>query len=535
MKVRQLNGDGAFALGALSSGVSMVTSYPGSPSSGTVQALIENADSKNVYVEWSSNEKVALEMAIGASVAGRRALVCVKSVGMNAMIDPLMALNLTPVHGGLVILVGDDPGAYGSQNDQDTRLAAPLVEMPLLEPAGPAEAFHMIREAFDVSELYHTAVLLRETRGFTQRWEPVAIGETCCKAKKLGMAGEPLRFVPVPKNAVAKHKQLHRTLESIGEWSDTISFNRAAGCGAKGIVAAGFTYSKLLDVTGQEDPTSYALLKLGSLFPLPDSIIADFLREREELLVLEETEPFVEQQLKARAHDLGCRIKIYGKKSGHLPREGELFRWQISEALSTFLPELTTPVEYCSADEHQERPVKKNYCSGCRYDFVLDALQRAAAGLDHTPVLVGDPGCLVTVAERLTAKYALGSSVAVADGMSKSGIDGRVVALFGDSAFFHTAIPAICNAAHNRSDIVMIVLDNRAALTSGSQPHPGINRDARGNEAPALSIEDLARACGVKTVLSVGPDNLETEMESAFREALSCRELCLVIVRLQSA
>ena len=177
MGLKTLDGDQAMAYGALSSGVKLVASYPGSPSSGTVETIIDLAQKHEIYVEWSGNEKIAMEMGIGASIAGRRALVCVKSVGMNVMIDPLMVLNLTPVNGGLVIILGDDPGAYGSQNDQDTRPLVSMLEIPMLEPAGPAEGFSMIQEAFNISEQYHTALIIRITRSFTQQVESVPVSD----------------------------------------------------------------------------------------------------------------------------------------------------------------------------------------------------------------------------------------------------------------------------------------------------------------------------------------------------------------------
>ncbi len=226
MSLKMLNGDQAMAFGALSSGVKLVTSYPGSPSSGTVETMISLAKKHKIYVEWSSNEKVSLEMGIGASIAGRRVLVCTKSVGMNAMIDPLMALNLTPVHGGLVILLGDDPGAYGSQNDQDSRSLAILLEIPMMEPSSPAEGYAMMREAFNISEEFNTAVIIRETRSFTQQKEFVPVSDEPYREVNLGLAREPFRFVPVPKNAVKKHRDLHRRIEAMSEWADSSPFNR---------------------------------------------------------------------------------------------------------------------------------------------------------------------------------------------------------------------------------------------------------------------------------------------------------------------
>ncbi len=518
------------ALGATASGVSVVTSYPGSPSSGTVDAIIARAEKSKIYVEWSSNEKVALEMGIGASIAGRRALVCTKSVGLNAMVDPLMALNLTPVNGGLVILLGDDPGAYGSQNDQDSRPIVPLLEMPMLEPASPSEGYTMMQEAFALSERFGTAFIVRETRAFTQSVEEVLVSDESYRAAGLSLTREPWRFVPVPLNAVAKHKELHERMDAFEEWAEGSPFNLVMGSGKRGIISAGFAHNKLLDVLGRRVPDEISILKLGVLYPLPQKIIISFLRRSSEVLVIEEIEPFLEFQIKAIAHDAGCATRVLGKQSRHLRREGELFRWEIRRALSQFLPGFTAGREYHEKDEIEERPRRESYCMNCRYDEILDKLEEAASSLGQKPVLVGDPGCLVTVAERLDAKFALGSAIGVADGLSKAGVKERAVAVFGDSSFFHTSLPAVCNAVHNRSDILMIVLDNQATATSGFQPHPGVAKNAMGRYAPALDIERICRACGIERILRSGLDAKDPSLVKAFREALSGRELTLVIV-----
>jgi len=529
-----LNGDEALAYGALTSGVKLVTSYPGSPSSGTVETLIDLAKKYDMYVEWSSNEKVAMEIGIGASIAGRRALVCVKSVGMNAMIDPLMALNLTPVNGGLVILLGDDPGGYGSQNDQDSRPLATLLEMPMMEPATPAEGYAMMQEAFRVSEQYQTTVIIRETRSFSQQEESVPVSDEPYRQANIGIVREPFRFVPVPKNAVEKHRALHNTIEALGDWANSAPYNMATGQGKKGILCAGFAHRKLLDVFGDKEPQEFRLLKLGILYPLPRKIIADFLSSCEEVLVVEEIEPYVESFVKAIAHDIGCTAKIYGKQSKHLGREGELFRWQIQSALTNFLPGFILDRDFSKENEAKEEPRKKDFCGDCQYDLVLDKLEEAAESLGQKPIFVGDPGCLVTVADRLDAKYAIGSAVGVADGLSKVSVDEMAVAIFGDSAFFHTSIPAICNVVHNRSNILMVVLDNKASATSGFQPHPGVARNAMGHEAPALDIAQIAQACGVKNVYTVDPDEIELVLADTFRKALKQKNLALIIVRLSS-
>jgi len=530
-KLQSLNGDQAMAYGALDSGVKLVASYPGSPSSGTVEVLIELAKEHEFYVEWSSNEKVAIEMGIGASIAGRRALVCAKSVGMNLMIDPLMALNLTPLKGGLVILLGDDPGAYGSQNDQDSRPLALMLEIPVMEPASPAEGYAMMREAFESSEEFHTPVIIRETRSYTQQVGAVFISDEPYQESNLGFEREPWRFVPVPKNAVEKHKELHTRLQNLGKWADETPFNQITGTGKRGILAAGFTYQKLMDVVGDQANEDFQILKLGALYPLPENVIAKFLFGCDEILILEENEPFVEMQIKALAHDLDSQTKILGKQSGHVHREGELYRWQIQESLKRFSPGFVPANSYLQENEADEIPKKESYCSEAGYGVILDALEHAAEDLGQKLVLVGDPGCLVTVAERLDAKYAIGSAIGVADGLSKAGIDERPVALFGDSAFFHTSVPAICNAVHNRSDILIVVLDNKSTASTGHQPHPGIRKDAMGYGAPALSIEEISRACGVEHVYSVDFTDLNSKLIDVFRESLSTRGLTMVIVQ----
>jgi indolepyruvate ferredoxin oxidoreductase alpha subunit len=531
MVSRTLNGDQAMAYGALFAGVKFVAGYPGSPSSGTVEALVQLAKEHDMYVEWSTNEKVAVEMAIGASMAGRRALVCVKSVGANVMVDPLMVLNLTPVNGGLVILLGDDPGGYGSQNDQDTRPLASLVETPMMEPAGPAEACAMMREAFQVSERFHTAVIIRETRSFTLQSEPVVIAEGPLGGPGLDLARESWRFVPVPRNAVAKHRDLHERLQALARWADSSPYNRIIGTGAKGIVGVGFAFRKLLDVLGEGPAAGLRLLKLGSLYPLPGDLISRFMAGCDEILVLEENAPYVEIRIKAMAHDLACAAAIFGKQSGHIVLEGELLRRHIREALFRFLPEQGSVEISHTEDEADEMPKRESNCGGCTYGQVLDILEDAAGGLNQRPILVGDPGCLVTIADRLDAKYAMGSAVGVADGIAKAGATERAVALFGDSSFFHTAIPAICNAAWNGSDILMVVLDNGSTAATGFQPNPGTGEDAMGREAAVLKIEEIARACGVKRVYAIGPDDPDAVLRKRFRETLSRRELTLIVVR----
>jgi indolepyruvate ferredoxin oxidoreductase alpha subunit len=525
-----INGEEALALGAVAAGISMATSYPGSPSSGTMQALIELAKEYDFYVEWSANERVALEMGIGASMAGWRSLVCVKSVGMNVMVDTLMCLNLTGVNGGLVILLGDDPGAYGSQNDQDTRMLAPLLELPMLEPASPSQGFEMMKQAFELSERFNLAVILRITRSFSQYQETFKSEIEVVSQASRGYQAELYRFVPYPGNAVEMHANLHQRLAAFETWTNTTHHNEIIGEGPKGIIAAGFAYRKLMDVLGDAIPIGFRILKLGCLNPLPKQVVKDFARGCDEILVLEETDPYVENQLKVALFDLGLSVTVMGKQNRYVNWEGELFRWHIDKVLETFIPDFTPEHQYLAANENTERPIEADHCQYYAYEGILELLLEASHELNQIPIIIADPGCMVKVADQLDAKFAIGSSVSVASGLSKVGYGEKVVAIFGDSAFFHSTIPAICNAANNQSELLMILLDNSGAAATGLQPSMVTGRDARGEPTIKLNIPSIAQACGVEFILSLGEKATNGEIRKTIKEALVFRGLALVII-----
>jgi indolepyruvate ferredoxin oxidoreductase alpha subunit len=289
-----------------------------------------------------------------------------------------------------------------------------------------------------------------------------------------------------------------------------------------------------MDIIGYTPQEDFRLFKLSSLYPLPETTLGHFLRQCEEVLILEEIEPYVETRIKALAYDLGIHPKIYGKRSGHIPGEGELFRWQIQEALMEFLPGFKPDKEYTKEGEFEERPRTKSNCMDQGYGDILDILQAAAEHAGRKIALVGDPGCLVTVAERLDAKYAMGSAVGIADGMSKTEIQERPVAILGDSSFFHTSVPAICNAVYNQSNILIVVLDNKAAVTTGFQPNPGTGKNAMGESVPPLHIEQIAHSCGVKWIKISAPDDSDAKLQEIFQAAFIHNDLAMVIVNTKS-
>lgn len=526
-----LNMHQALADGALDAGVEWVASYPGSPASGTVEELIGRAGDRAPYVEWSVNERVALETAIGVSIGGRRALVCAKSVGVNVMLDPMMCLNLTPVHGGLVILIGDDPGGYGSQNDQDTRLLAPMLEMPLLEPATPGEAYHLMRAAFDWSEDHRMAFLLRVTRSSTQFVGPVERLVARTASQSLGLCTDAGRFVPVPGDVVERHRELHARLARLSEWANGAPGNRVSGSGELGVIGAGAAYRKLLDVIGPEPEHPFRLLKLVTLFPTPESLVCGFGEGCRQILVLEEQEPFLEERIAALYQRLGVGAQVLGRLTGHVPgREGELFRWMIQAALEGFSPGYRPGRSYPRDQEAAEKPHKADHCAGSGYEAIIDCLQRAAAQRGETLLLIADPGCMVGLGDRLTAKYAIGSAVGVAEGLSKAGLEKRPVAVIGDSAFFHSTLAGLCNAARGGGDALIVVLDNQGTRSTGGQPSPAVPRDAFGKRAPGLSIPVIAHACGVPHVHELSAGAGPGALTTGFASALAHEALTLVRV-----
>ena len=534
---RILTGGQALACGAARAGVGCVAGYPGSPSSATMAALIEwrrAGAGAGCHLEWSANERVALEVAIGASLGGLRSLVCTKSVGMNVMVDPLMALNLTPLTAGLVIVLGDDPGAYGSQNDQDTRVLADLLELPMVEPDTPRAGLDLVEEAFAASERYAMPVVVRVTRSFdTCRADAGDLGEAPLdwQVRKGAVAREPLRYVPYPGNAVAKHHDLHRRLQSAAAWVAGESFNRVAPATPRtttaresvaragvrrGIVSAGFCTSKLNDVIGDGTVAGnrgVGRLALGGIHPLPAAPLRDFLAVHDEVLVVEENEPYLEQRIAALAHAERLTVRIRGKLTGDVARGGELYRWQIAAAVARFAPGAVASSRYTEAGEAQERPPRRNRCAGCPFGELIDAVQGWLAGHGRDPWLIADPGCLASEAPRLGAKYAIGSAAAVAHGLLHAGQD--AVALFGDSAFFHAALPALCNAYAQGADLAVIVADNAGAVTTGRQPHPGSGRSAFGSPAPRLDMLALARACGASHAARAGLAELAAALPAA--------------------
>jgi indolepyruvate ferredoxin oxidoreductase alpha subunit len=533
MREQVLSGDQALAHGALQAGISLATSYPGSPSSGVVKELLRLSERNTLIIEWSANEKVAVENAIGAAIAGKRSLVCAKGVGMNVALDPIMVADLIGTHAGMVWLIGDDPGAWGSQNEQDSRYLGAFAEVPMLEPSSPQEGYEMMGYAFDLSEKYRVPVMVREVQTYSSLKGNCQISESPWQPRSLGsQAAE--KWISFPLNVLEHHARLHEKNRKIAREFEGSPFNCVERRGAQGLLAAGLAWHKFKSLDAASART-LSLFKLGTLYPLPETILAEFLAPLSELLVFEETEPFVEEKLKGLAQAQGIPVRVRGKLTGEFPREGEILSYQVFEALGKFLGNLEEEDRKKIRVEKKERPLGKGFCEGCPYTPLFEAIQEVCREASlAAPVITADPGCAVRLNnppfESLNIKYCMGASIALAAGVSKAGTKERVVAACGDSSFYHTGINALIDAAHHRSDILVIILDNGTTALTGLQPHPGIPRDARGRKVPAVELQEVIQAMPIDFFHLIDVFDKE-KSKPILREGLTRRGLRIIIAR----
>lgn len=528
----------ALAQGALDAGVRLVTGYPGSPITPIVNHIMRLTTPDAVQVTWNSNEKVAIEMAFGASVGGTRALLCVKSVGMNIALDPVMAFNMTGCNAGLVLLVGDDPGGWGSQNEQDSRGFARMAELPMLEPTTVAEARTMMTEAFRLSEARSIPVFVHITRALT-------LGEVPASRVRLGKSLPPspgyqrefMRWVVLPVNVVEYRRRLLAKLDGVRAQFERSSFNAVVGDGARGIIAPGFMVQKLLDALGGVVPPTLRVLRLGTLHPLPVARITDFLQSVTSVLVVEEAAPWIEQAVRAIAQQAGLALTIDGRETGIVPRGGELFPAHIAEVLNRWLPDLALPT---GGVRERPRPSREPLCDGCPYIPVFDALLAVMAqhGGQGNFIVTGDPGCMVKAQmppyRLLDVKNSLGASVGMAAGLAVSqqreDTGRHVVALAGDSAFLHSGFGGLVDAVRTGAPLLVLILDNGTTALSGGQPHPGTGVDARRAPTRAVDLATLSRAAGVSFVRVVDVDRGD-DARAMIEAGLQVDGVAVVVVR----
>jgi len=506
-------GDEAIARGAIEAGVDFCASYPGTPATEITESLARVADRFNIYVEWSTNEIVAFEAATAASLAGLRALVAMKQMGVNVCADFLMTVNLAGTNGGLVLVAADDPSAISSSNEQDSRSYARFADLPLLEPADFQEAKDMTKWAFELSEKLGLLCIMRSVTRLSHSRGNVKLGELPEKARTAKFEGVYISGA----FAAAQHAALHQKLEQAREEFESSPFNFYVGPKkAKFVIVTcgtGWLYSReAVAALGLEGKVG--ILKIGTTWPLPEKFIVDHLKNVTEILIVEEVDPFLEQNLKIllaeQARTLGP-IEVYGAKSGHRPACGELNQDRVTAALAGIkgLHPKTRDEKYVEKAKEALAyiPIRMpTFCTGCPHRASLWAIKSALKLDGRDGFVTGDIGCYSIGAGpagyfQLKTIHCMGGGIGLANGfgkLDKFAFNQPVIAVCGDSTFYHAAIPALINARVNNSNVLMVVLDNGGTAMTGFQPHPGSGFDACGRPAPTVEIENICKAIGVE-------------------------------------
>jgi len=509
-----LMGNEAIARGALEAGVKVAAAYPGTPSTDIIENLASVARTMGLYVEWSVNEKVALEVAAAASFSGLRAICAMKQNGMNVASDFLLTLNLVGVKAGLLLVTCDDPAAHSSNNEQDSRLFAKMGDLPLLEPSTFQEAKEMTRWAFTLSEEIGNVVIMRGVTRTSHARGNVTLGELP-RTRQKAYFDKSKQWLPQP--ALQRHRQLHLNLERLEEIFASSPYNQYVGPEHPEVLiitcGTGWLYSQeAVELMGLE--RSVGILKMGTTWPLPSRLIVDHLKKSERILFVEEVDPFLEGNVKEIAADFSMQIgpkTFYGKKSGHVPVFGEMNTDRVIEALAKIFK-----VSYQARDPEYDAwagEVAKmlpnrvlGFCPGCPHRASFWSLKNALQLDNRQGFATYDIGCYALARGPagyylLKAGAAMGTGTGLASGFGKlsaMGFDQPVVATCGDSTFFHAAMPALVNAHYNKSNLVLLILDNSATAMTGFQPHAGVGRNAMGEEVTPVDIEAVCRSFGAK-------------------------------------
>ncbi len=522
-------GNEAISRGVIEAGAQVVAAYPGTPSSEIMETLAGVAKKLDMYVEWSTNEKVAFEVALAASLSGLRAMASMKHVGVNVAHDPLMSASYIGVIGGLVLLSADDPWAWSSQVEQDNRFIAEQGYIPILEPSYAEEAKNMVADAFALSEEFGHLFMVRSVTRIGHARSDVTLGEISREKRKGLFKKDRFRWVQTPTGARKNRPLMIKRFEEIKKRVNTLPYNQLKlVSGAKlGIIASGVPYSyarEAINWLGLDDKVS--VLKIGTPHPLPEELVTKLLSSVSEVLVVEELEPFVETHVKAFAQETSITVKIHGKDL--LPVIGELSTSKVTEAIAK-LTNSKLPVNFREIEKLWEEtapllPLRPPaLCAGCPHRASFYAITIAARkvardyGKDVLPIYPGDIGCYtlgyIPPLEAEDVTICMGASFGLANGFAHA-VDVPIIAHLGDSTFFHAGIPPLIDAVYNKANITMVVLDNGTTAMTGFQPDAGSGKTATGDEAIQLKPEEIAKACGVKFVEVVDPFDLKTTTDT---------------------
>ena len=540
-----LLGNEAIVRGALACGVDFVTGYPGCPSAEIGDEFGRIAKQNGIYAEWAVNEKVALESAIGASFSGLKSLVNMKSFGINVCADSLLPLAYTGTKGAMVIVVADDPNCWSSaQSEQDSRIYSHLSHIPMLEPADPQECYEFTKLAFEISEKFNIPVILRTVTRVNHQRAIVEFDEIASSLRQRQDAvfvKGPHQFSTMPPRTLEMKKELLEKIEKIKSFAEKSKQNKIEGKSNSklGIITSGVSYSHVKEAL-LELNLDLPVLKLGFFYPLPEKKIGKFIKNLKKVMIVEELEPHLENEIIKIAKKENPKIEVFGKNV--LPEIGELNAEKIGLAAAKI-----TGKKYAAKKIKVLDLPKRTarLCEGCPYWFVFPTLKRAAPDA----IFGGDIGCnmIAGLAPHSLHDYlfCMGASLGISHGVSKALQQNpqntqKIISIMGDGTFFHSGMAPLANAVYNKSNLLVVILDNRITAMTGHQPNPGMGKNSMGETTEELKIEDIAKSCGVKNIKVLDQINVkdleDTTKEFLQKEGVSliiCKRICAILERRQ--
>ena len=531
MHKQLLMGNEAIALGAIHAGVGLVSGYPGTPSTEILETVAKYNQDGKIHVQWSVNEKAALEVAAGGAYAGARTFVTMKQVGLNVASDPLMSLAYIGVKGGMVIVSADDPGPISSQTEQDTRTFAAFAKLPVFDPSSPEEAYEMIQEAFEYSERYSTPVLFRPTTRVCHGCANVEVADTWEVKEPEGFIKDTQRWVIFPRTSYLNHLKIEdRNVELSKVFSES-KWNWIEGEKSvkKGIATGGSSYAYAMESI----PEELKVLKVGTPFPFPEELALEFLEGLDEVLVLEELDPVIEKALVYIAGKYHLPVVIKGKLTHDTKNAGENSVESIKADLAKFMPESKELVRTAEMADTPELPVRPPVlCAGCPHRASFYAVKQATKG--KKAVYSGDIGCYTLgnakPLDMVDTCLCMGADVTIAQGLHIIEPDTLNFSFIGDSTFFASGITGVVNAVYNQTDIILIVLDNSTTAMTGQQPHPGTGQTMMGEVVAKISIEKILEGIGVDKIVTANPLN-HKEAKAAVESVLDEKGVRVVIFK----
>lgn len=534
---REVSGEEALALGAFRAGVQLVCGFPGRPGARTLHLLAVAGQARGVTAKWNINPTAALEEAVGNSLFGRRSLVCVPGEGVAAAMHALLTVAATGIRAGLVILAGDDPGTVEANVELDARSIAALARVPVFEPATPAEGADIMEEAFRLSEEYQLPVMVRIVPAYAHmRGEIVVDRLMRTPPLTTRFAREEGRWRATSAAAQERGERLRWKWERVAESFSHSLFNEVRGSARRAVMAVGHVAAEVDDIVGDLAPGHFTLCKMETVVPLPSAWLMGVLQSCEEVAVLEEGAPLVEEALVELAHRRRLAFEVKGRLTGLVPAASELFRWQLEEILLKFEPRFAPARAFFPYEEASERAPEKGFCTGCPHAVafrIFKQVLRAVYG-DLPPVIVGDVGCTARAACQpfgmIDISYNLGSSLSIAKGLAAETSTVPVIAIMGDTAFYAAGVNSLIEAARERAQMIVVILDNQTSASTGFQPNQGSTYGVQSERFKRVALEELVSACGIDLLRVVDPEN-ETRTRQVFSESLAVDGLRVVVLR----